>query len=773
MLRTRSPTRSIAYLLVCAFAGAGLAAAEAPSDTIAARLFIEDAAQQCGGRYVEPMPRRASELDDGKAIAYADAIDYDQDGRSVLVGDVEVLFGGRRLIADSAVLDGNEVELTGRPRFSEPGVHIEGHSIDANVEQERASIYDAIFLMSPSEYRGTAKRIDVAGDALVLNETALTACRPGRRGWRVVASEIEYEEEAVYAKARRARVELFGVPVIYIPSLRFPVSSERTSGFLFPSAEQSGRDGTDIGIPYYLNLAPNMDATVAPRWISQRGPGLEAEWRYLTRNTRWDVSGAYLNEDERYNGLVDRDDYTGTSPFDPADRWLARVSQRGRWGGLSTRIDFAAASDNDYFLDLGSGLGIISQHALERRGEVSYRRGGFDATLWAQRFQRLESRADPYRREPELVLSYTRFLAPVDLSLRSSVGWFDSSLSGVVTGRRAHVEPGIRLEIDRPGVWFESDARLYHTAYELDTFEPLADDQPNRTLHGVAVGTGLRFERKGKGQRVQTLEPAIRYRYRSFEDQAALPLFDTGAHRPSFDALMRDRRYLGLDRIADRNEVVVSLQSRWFDPLMPARSTALRAAWIDSLEPARVTVFDDELDFDRLLIVGGEWRRSFGDARFRQTVDAVWNEADAAWDEVALASRLSIADRLILNAGIRRRPRDDVRQTDVGFAWQLNHALEVVGRWNFDWQTDRTLESLAGLSYADCCFAVSFLWFKNAEARRNVSPLIVRAREGLMFQFEFRGLGGVGTRLRSRIARGIRGYDDARDVWGGEIFDEE
>lgn len=233
MLRTSPFKRAIACLFVVASAGE-MAASEAPAETIAARLFVDDATQQCGGRYVEPTPPSERGLDDGKAIARADAIDYDQDGRSVLVGDVEVLFGDRRLIAEAAVLDGNEVELTGRPRLSEPGVHIEGRTVDANLDAESAAIHDASFLMLPSEYRGTARRIDVAGDAIVLNQTSFTACPPGRRGWRVVASEIEYEEEAVFARARRARVELFGVPVMYIPSLRFPVSSDRASGFFFP-----------------------------------------------------------------------------------------------------------------------------------------------------------------------------------------------------------------------------------------------------------------------------------------------------------------------------------------------------------------------------------------------------------------------------------------------------------------------------------------------------------------------------------------------------------
>ena len=743
-------------------------------NTVAQRMWVIDSAQRCGGRYIEPARDAGADealLAGGDAIAYASVIDYENDGRSALRGGIQVAFGARRLVAETAVLEGAHVELDGRTRLDEPGIYIDGGRAVADLDDERVSIEQASFLLLPSEFHGRAERIEVAGEALRLERSAFTACAPGKRGWRVVAKEIDYAEDEVFARAKQARVEFFGVPLIYLPRLRFPVSSDRASGFLFPSAEQSSDDGTDIGIPYYMNIAPNMDATIAPRWIAKRGPGVEAEWRYLSAQSRWNVNGAFLHRDERYNGFVDRLDFTDSAPFESADRWLGRISQRGRWRHFRSRIDFAAASDNDYFLDLGSGLGIISQHALERRGELAYERGGLEATIWAQRFQRLETQADPYRREPEFRLNYSRVLAPFTLDWRSSVAWFDSALANVATGRRTHLQPRIKLEVDRPGAWFASDATVYRTAYDLDAIGRHVDDL--RTLFAFSAGSGLRFEKRSRGGLTHTLEPALRYRYVSHEDQDELPQFDTGSYRTSFDALMRERRYLGLDRIADRNDVVASVQSRWLDPLNPGRTGLVRAAWVEALQTPRVRVYEDDLLFDRLLVVGAEWQDSMGRLQLRQRVDGVWNAAERVWDEVAASSRVTLGNGLIFNAGVKRRPRDDVRQTDVGLAWQLDDRFELVGRWNFDWRTDRTLESLAGLSYADCCFAVSLLWFKHAEARRNVRPLVVRAREGLMLQFEFRGLGGVGTRLRSRIARAIRGYDDARDAWGGEIFDEE
>src|SRR3989344_4589737 len=37
-----------------------------------------------------------------------------------------------------------------------------------------------------------------------------------------------------------------------------------------------------ISVPYYLNLAPNYDDTLTPRYLSKRGWQLQNEFRYLT-----------------------------------------------------------------------------------------------------------------------------------------------------------------------------------------------------------------------------------------------------------------------------------------------------------------------------------------------------------------------------------------------------------------------------------------------------------------------------------------------------------
>ena len=45
-------------------------------------------------------------------------------------------------------------------------------------------------------------------------------------------------------------------------------------------------NGLDVRLPVYLNLAPNYDATLTPRWLSKRGLMTQGEFRYLTEHSQ-------------------------------------------------------------------------------------------------------------------------------------------------------------------------------------------------------------------------------------------------------------------------------------------------------------------------------------------------------------------------------------------------------------------------------------------------------------------------------------------------------
>jgi len=72
-----------------------------------------------------------------------------------------------------------------------------------------------------------------------------------------------------------------GTPIFYSPYLSFPLHQERKSGFITPHYGSTNTGGAEITIPYYWNIAPNRDATLAPRIMTRRGVLVNGEFRYL------------------------------------------------------------------------------------------------------------------------------------------------------------------------------------------------------------------------------------------------------------------------------------------------------------------------------------------------------------------------------------------------------------------------------------------------------------------------------------------------------------
>ena len=104
-------------------------------------------------------------------------------------------------------------------------------------------------------------------------------------------------------------------------------------------------------MPVYLNLAPQYDATITPRYISDRGAMLDGEFRYLTENYgEGRIWGGYLPSDESY-GDKDRKDLHFLHNWQINDQF-------------STNLEYNYASDKDFL-----PIWIITQ--IQNRPELA------------------------------------------------------------------------------------------------------------------------------------------------------------------------------------------------------------------------------------------------------------------------------------------------------------------------------------------------------------------------------------------------------------------
>ncbi|MEM1436245.1 MAG: LPS assembly protein LptD, partial [Pseudomonadota bacterium] len=566
----------------------------------------------------------------------------------------------------------------------------------------------------------------------------------------------------------------------YAPYLRFPVTDARQSGWLFPNMGYSQEDGVDLAVPYYFNLAPNYDLILTPRLISERGLGLEAGGRYLNGYGDFGLYGAALPGDDLYNGELERDDFFELNPdgeFEAADRWLYGMTHAGQRelgrGVLRTFVDYTAVSDGDYFRDLGTDLGVSSRIQLERLGEVIYSQGEFEARLWAQRFQVLDGALQkPYERLPELSLRHGGQL-PAGLRWAMGAAWasFDRDtrgLSGInaVTGSRLHLTPRLTLPLSWPFGFLTVSAGYNLTRYDLDVDEAGLDSsfdtRPSRDIPFGSVDGSLIFERPLRlfgNAFVQTLEPRLYYLNQDFVDQSDLPNFDSGPLTFQYRQLFRENRFAGIDRIGDANQVSVGITSRLLDAASGREQLRASLGQIRYFEDRRVTLIGAPTEADRqagsvyVAELSGTLARNF-----RWQGVGVWDGYTNDVIESSIQIGYQSGPQRILNLGYRTRDEAGVDQSDVSVYWPLTRRFSVLGRWNYDLESGRTIEGLGGIEYNDCCWKIRLL------ARRFIdSPSVqaintIEADEGIDLQIVFKGLAGFGNATETVLERSIRGY---------------
>ncbi len=758
---------------------------ELKADLAASMYQRTDGDGMCPGGYVQRTYAQPRDIDTAQfpIVAHADQLTTEIDVAATLQGNVTIEQGNRLIVTQQAELDypTRVVQFPAGVRMDQPGIVMQGEAATVHLNTKQAGMGSAQFVLTDANIRGEAQQISQGtnGD-LTMTRNRFTRCEPQNNGWTLSTKQLVIEDEAVFGTARGAVLRMKSVPVFYTPYLKFPVSDERVSGFLFPNMGYSDEDGVDVSIPYYLNLAPSYDATIIPRYISDRGEGIELEFRHLNGWQNTVFSGAYLPQDQLYNGFVDRDDYDEMGgvdiwdTFEPADRWLGAVDHQGRVGPFSTFIDYNTVSDRDYFRDLGTDLAVSSRRELERRGGIALNSRGLYMRLWGQGFQRLDEVAiDEYQRLPELELSYARrVVGPLSVSLDSVWSDFDRDTDGLnglaaVTGSRLHVEPRVTLGVARAWGFLNLTGGYRHTSYDLEQDSDagglqLMEDSPERNIGMASVDGSLIFERPlnwfGEDL-LQTLEPRVYYLYQEFDDQSALPLFDASRLTFGYSQLFRDNRFSGLDRIGDADQASFGVTTRFLSQSSGREYFRFSIGEIFYFDDRRVTLSgapgteemqdSSALAAEMSAALAGNWR---------VLGNIVWDHDDNQVDEGGAAIQYRRDNRHIFNIGYRNRVEEDIEQTDVSLYWPISKHFAIMGRWNYDLVSGRTIEGFGGIEYGDCCLQVRLMArrFLDSPTARDFQD--IEADDGIFVQIVFKGLAGFGTQVESVLERGIRGY---------------
>jgi LPS-assembly protein len=623
------------------------------------------------------------------------------------------------------------------------------------------------FFVAENNSRGSAAEIRFTGpDHYEASDARYTTCVAPREDWYLRLGELQVDKARMIGTGRDATVYFYGAPVLYSPWFEFPLSNERKSGFLTPTTGLTGIRGFEYSQPYYLNLAPNYDATITPRIMTKRGVQVGGEFRYLIENGQGQAGAEYMPHDR----------VTGT------DRWLASTRHNQDLAnvlpGLTGYWNYNKVSDDTYFADLSDRVGLTSQTTLPREIGLTYTSGPWTTLARAQAFQTLQ---DPGQPQP---IPYNR--VPQFFAALREIDWLGLTWAGVgeyayfrqptlTTGQRAYAWPTVALERQGAAWSFTARTGIHLREYDLNEVRPGVPSKLTYAIPISSIDTSVVFERDWEvaGQKfLQTLEPRAFYVYVPFRDQSQAPVFDTAVDDFNFGQLFSVNRYLGNDRIGDANQLTLALTSRLLDPNTGAERLRFAVGQRYYFQNQRVVLNESPRSASTSdLLVGAEGRLS--DA---WSIAALWqyNQDSQQTERVTAGFKHTPAPGRVFNASYtyNRQFFDPIGRTsrlnqfDLSFQLPLNPAWTVLGRWNFSILDSKTLEAVAGVEYNGDCWTLRLVGQRLATTTQTTS-------NSVYLQIELNGLARFGTNPLELLRRSVPGYQQTNDPTVSPRFRDE
>ncbi|MDD9157670.1 LPS assembly protein LptD [Aliivibrio sp. S4TY2] len=713
-------------------------------------------------------------------LIQADSVEASNNSKAVYKGNVHIIKGRQEIKADSITLHQQEniAIAEGNVDYSSMDMRSTSDKVTTDLTTEDTTMVNTAYKMSCQPIRGTASRVLKTGQEIYqLEDASFTTCPADDNSWRFKASDIELDQSDEWATFYNARFEVLDVPIFYLPYITVPVGDQRKTGVLIPSIGLDSKNGFELSVPIYWNIAPNYDATTTVNYMEKRGTQLEAEFRYLETFGQGTVDLEYLNEDAKFK--------------DKGARWGVSWNHSGIYQqNWKFEVDYSKVSDIDYFQDLNSSIGTRDEGQLSQSGEVSYRTQDWDMTMRVRDFQVLVDEQTPYRLMPQIEFNYyaPQFYKELDFNLHSHVSKFATDDETKPSATRVHLEPKLSLPLSSTWWSLTPEASLLYTYYsqEFDQSETSLSglsEEVSRTIPEVRINGAIYLDSTHKflGEYLQTLEPKIQYLYVPEVDQSEIyggrgeGGYDSSKLQLDYYGLFRDRQYSGVDYISSANQFSIGATSRFYDDAYKERMN-ISFGQILYMDGSGTTNENDtsnssawamESDFnfnDYLFYHGGiqydsniselqvanstlEYRfaKGYVQANYRY-VSKNYIESNVRFEDDSIEQ---ITQHGIYQAGL-------LSEYNLGRNWALK------GQYFHDTKEDQMIEALVGVTYLSDCWSFGLTYSDQLIAPTNDSALAIGSYEpeyesNLMLSISIRGLGS-NTGITSGSATNALGY---------------
>lgn len=764
----RSGLRPTPLVLALAAGFAMPAAAQAPADGAALRSSDELLER------LPPDARRAA-----PTFIRAGRIEGVQGGETLLENEVELRRHDTTIRADRLRYDADrgDVKAEGQVRIQRDGNRFSGPRLEYNVDEGTGVFESPSFERPARQGVGEAQQVEFLGrDRLRADAARYSTCpRPPGGGWspawEITARTLTLDEGTQTGTASQGLLWFQGVPLLGTPYLSFPLGDERKTGLLPPTINLDNLSGFELTLPYYLNLAPNYDATLYPTLMTKRGLDLGGEFRYLQPRYEGRVRASWMANDR----LRDR------------DRWSLSVKHDEQltlgWPGLTLpsqlRVNYNRVSDHDYWRDFTTLVDSLNPRLFAQELEWRGRQGPWSLSAGAYRWQTLQDPTalitPPYNRVPSLSMArggelggwYGAFHAEIT---RFERDYFASEAADPlkVDGARTLLIGTVERRWETPGAFLHPRLRLHGTHYRFDA--PIAGQRSaSRVLPTASLDAGLVLERPTSFLGVpalQTLEPRAFFTWTPYRDQSGLPNYDSAALDFSLPTLFSEHSHAGHDRVSDTRALTLGVTTRWLREDDATELLRLGVAQRLRLQDQRVVLPGETPTTGRLsdLLISAQtrWHPHWSGGTTVQ-----FNPKTDRSTRTTLNLRYQPGPLRVLNAAYRLQ-RGSSEQLDLSWQWPLNtprlsdDPTQIAGRWygvgrlNYSLSERKLVDVLAGFEYDAGCWLARVV----LEQRQRGSA---SASQRVLFQLEFSGFSRIGSNPLKTLQENIPRYQLLRE----------
>lgn len=734
--------------------------------------------------YDPTLDKTADLRETSPTLSSADHVDSSSTSVYHLSGKVKLRRADQQLQADSVDYnDGTtDYDARGHVRYQEAGQLISGSHMRGNTNASRGIADDVRYQMLLSRGNGVARQgqmIDAEHSRYSI--ASYSTCDVGHHVWEFRAKSITTNKTTGVGVARNATMRVGNVPILYLPYVSFPLDDRRKSGFLFPTFGKTSRSGFQLSTPYYLNLAPNYDATLDPRIYSSRGEMLAGEFRYLVPGSKGQLNFEYLPHDHG--------DSDGLADTKGENRYLIEASDSTQlskhWGVYAS---YNHASDSSYLYDFGNALSHQAVYQLGSNvtlaGSGKWWSTSFGGTIYQNVNPFATDSSLPYKQLP-----FARFSMDLPLSRRVDFGMDSEAVAfrkpGYVEGQRVDLYPYLSADYGN-AAWFVRPTAAYrYTAYELTggyqnygyygqlangATSPFTQKSPSRSLPILSLDSGLVFDRSTTlfgHSYTQTLEPRLYYLYVPYRNQDNLPVFNTSLMSFDYWQLFTPNRFSGADRQMNANDLTGALTTRLLDDKGVER-LSLSFGQIRYFTPQKVQLPNGSTS----VTPPTDWSGSDYVAQLNLQLNDQWRLAtDYQWspntrktDLAAFELQRRLGDSGgIFNFSYRFR-RGLLEQYTASAVYPLTDRWRLLGSWSYSVKDRETVDALAGVEFDSCCVSLrlvdrnyvnqGYFGFGPAPAGSNIR----RRDNAIMFEVVFKGLGSTGGQIDPLLHRDILGY---------------